>query len=282
VSQALAHSPLFIIGPPRCGSTLLYQVLAEAFDLAYFSNVHELFFGGPAAVERWLNPRRKRKPSDFSSRHGQVKHWAAPSECGSYWYRFFRSKPQYVPGGEEDPEKMQQLRRSMHAMTQAVDVPLLVKNMPCALRLVPLAEALPEALFIVMHRGWLDNAKSLLEVRRKIHGDMNVWWSMEPPGIENLVREPPHVQVVEQVRRIHALIDRDRARIGSARFMDIRYETFRQDVHATLDEVDVFARGRGVQLKRRAASIPETFEAPPSRPEDEGLHASLVDYLNEG
>jgi len=41
VSQALAHSPLFIVGPPRCGSTLLYQVLTEAFDLAYVSNVHE-------------------------------------------------------------------------------------------------------------------------------------------------------------------------------------------------------------------------------------------------
>ena len=32
------YPPVFIIGAPRCGSTLLYKVLTEQFKFSYFSN----------------------------------------------------------------------------------------------------------------------------------------------------------------------------------------------------------------------------------------------------
>ena len=42
--KALEKPPIFIIGPPRSGSTLLYQVLTSYFDLSYFKNLHSKYY----------------------------------------------------------------------------------------------------------------------------------------------------------------------------------------------------------------------------------------------
>ena len=43
--------PLFIIGPPRSGSTLLYQYLARYFDISYFNNYHHKNYMCPSFAE---------------------------------------------------------------------------------------------------------------------------------------------------------------------------------------------------------------------------------------
>ncbi|MFQ5425907.1 MAG: hypothetical protein ACE5EV_02380, partial [Gaiellales bacterium] len=48
-----SRSPaILIVGAPRCGSTLLYQLVARRFDVTYLSNLHCAFFGAPSIVER--------------------------------------------------------------------------------------------------------------------------------------------------------------------------------------------------------------------------------------
>ena len=56
--EKLEYPPIFIIGAPRSGSTLLYQVLTDYFEVGYISNLHAHFFGSPACLERLLHPLR--------------------------------------------------------------------------------------------------------------------------------------------------------------------------------------------------------------------------------
>ena len=48
--SALLWPPVFILGAPRSGSTLLYQVLTEAFDFAYLTNLQGFLAGAACSL----------------------------------------------------------------------------------------------------------------------------------------------------------------------------------------------------------------------------------------
>jgi hypothetical protein len=126
----------------------------------------------------------------------------------------------------------------------------------------PIAHALPEALFLVMHRDPIENARSLLAGRMRRSGDYASWWSAEPPGIEEIRRLSPARQVVEQVRAIEGVIADARTSIGDRRFLDVEYARMCDEPHAVMDEVASFAARHGETLVTRG-EIPERFERPP-------------------
>lgn len=201
--------PTFIIGPPRCGSTLAIQLLTDALDVGYISNAHAQWFGCPAIAEHVLRWTRVRAPSDFSSDLGVTKGAHGPAECGEWWYRFFPRSPAYVDRRNVDPVSGVAFRRSIVALTRAWARPLIVKNLYASLRIHPIAAAVPEAVFVIIRRDESDIAASLLRARRKVHGREDSWFSVEPPNIDELRHLPPERQVLEQVRSIYAVIERD-------------------------------------------------------------------------
>jgi len=253
----LPQVPILILGPPRSGSTLLHQLLVRRFRVGYLSNLHCRLYGGPSLVERALRGRGA-PPGDFTSTHGRTEGRLAPSECGEFWYRFFRRSPQYVPLEEADPGSLRRLRAAVRELARAAGRPLVFKNLLCSLRVRPIATALPEALFLVVRRDEADNARSLLAARRRVHGDEATWWSAQPPDWEELQRLPPQDQVVGQIRAIEALVERDRAELGDDRFLDIRYEALCEDPRTELAGVASFAERHGARLEARA-EVPENF-----------------------
>lgn len=258
--QPLKFPPIFIIGAPRSGSTLLYQSLVEYFDIGFLSNLHCRFFGAPSVVERLLKPAKWNRNPTFHSEHGRVEGLFSPSECGEYWYRFFRRKPQYVSGNDISQQKIENIRSSVKALVSSVNKPVLFKNMNCALRLIPLYKAVPEALFIVTDRDLVDNAISLLNVRRKVYGTYDKWWSMEPPEIDEFIKMPFYKQVVEQVRSINELIDANSQKIGEDRFVYVKYEEFCKDVYGAMGDIEKFLNFHRVNIKRKDCFLPNSFE----------------------
>ncbi len=278
-TTTLPHAPILIVGAPRCGSTLLYQLLVRRFDVTYLSNLHCALFGAPSLVER-LTGGRLLPPDDYESLHGRTLGWAAPSECGPYWYRFFRKYPQYVPLAEADRSKLERLRASCVALTLAGDRPVVFKNLLCSLRLRPIADALPEALFVVVRRDLADHSRSLLAARKHANGNYTQWFSAEPPEIDQLRALPPHEAVVEQIRRLEALIEDDRSAVGQDRFHDVRYEHLCADTVSALDAIATFARDRGASLAHRA-HVPASFDSTSRSTLDPDLERQLQVYLAE-
>jgi hypothetical protein len=276
----LAHPPVFILGAPRCGSTLLYQIMLDHFDLGYISNFHCLFYGAPSLVERLVRPGRWKRPYGFESRHGKVSGWNAPSECGEYWYRFFRRHPHYVPLSAMNEVSLRDLRASMRAIVGTMGKPILFKNLLCALRLGPMIRALPESLFIVVQRDWAETAHSILEARRKLYGNYEEWFSAQPPEVEELKRRPSYEQAVEQIRSIHRLIDEARASAPPARFIDVDYGDLCGDTYATLDRLAAFFESNRVGVAR-GGSVPSSFDIKGGVRIDEDLYRKIKRYLAE-
>jgi hypothetical protein len=279
-AEPLKHPVIFIIGAPRSGSTLLMQLLTDAFDLGYLSNGHCRYFGAPALAEKLMTPLRGRQPSDFDSRHGATSPPYGPSECPDWWYRFFRRQPAYVPLEAAEPARMRRMRRSVAALVDAFDRPVLFKNLFASVRLAPIINHFPEALFILISRDETENARSLLEGRKEVCGSYEAWWSVEPPDAESLRLLPPHCQVVEQVRSIHAQIERDLQQfsVPASKVHRIRYESILDDAGRCLGDVEVFFARNAVPVNRLFAT-PNSFERRRSNRVDPEVESELADYI---
>lgn len=223
--------PTFIIGPPRCGSTLAIQVLTEALEVGFISNAHAPWFGAPAAAEIALRWVRRRVPSDFRSDLGRTEGAHAPSECAAWWYRFFPRSPTYVGPGSLGDEILARFRRSVKALTAASGRPVVFKNLYASLRIHPIVAAIPESIFVVIRRNHEDIAKSLLAARLKEYGGPDRWLSVEPPNIEELRRLPVHLQVLGQARSIYELIASDllSAGVPSRQVLEFEYDALCSD-----------------------------------------------------
>src|SRR6056297_1278708 len=82
-SQPLKHQPVFIIGAPRTGSTILYQALTNLYDVLYIDNLVCRFHRNLFLGFRVSNRIYGAKPhNSFSSYHGRTRGGHSPSECG--------------------------------------------------------------------------------------------------------------------------------------------------------------------------------------------------------
>ena len=102
--RPLKWPPIFIISAPRTGTTLLYQVMINQFELGYLSNLHEFFYGGPSLLQAVAGRFQVKKQVGYKSHHGRSKGLQSPSECGDFWYRFFPHESDIIRLHEACPE----------------------------------------------------------------------------------------------------------------------------------------------------------------------------------
>jgi len=206
----------------------------------------------------------------------------APNECAEWWYRFFRRQPAYVPLDDADIRKMQKMRRSVAALTNAQNKPMLFKNLYATLRLRPIIEYFPESLFVVIERNELENAHSLLEGRRRLYGSYDDWWSVEPPDIASLRTLPAHAQVVEQIRHIRMLIKNDITKSGISlnRIHRVSYEDLCANTNGCLDNFSRFLLGHGITVDR-LFTVPKSFERRADVRIDQETYGALADYVGD-
>lgn len=252
VRSTLSHPPVFFLGAPRSGTTLAMQVITDVFDIGYISNFHCRFFGAPALAEVMFHPIDGRPRSSYSSVHGKTDAPHDPSECGEWWYRFFRRSPRYVDLPSVSERNMACFRGSVASLIHAFRKPVVFKNPHAALRIQPIARYIPEALFIIMEREELDNAHSLLEVRKKVYGTYDKWWSMEPPQFKELEKLSAHEQVVEQIRHIYSTInnDLDISGIAPSNCFTLKYEQLCQDPEKEMERLNQFFKLNKCEVQR--------------------------------
>lgn len=280
--RPLRYPPIFFVGAPRSGSTLMMQAITDALDLGYISNLHCRWYGAPVLAERIFRPTDLRPCSTYRSEHGETKGLFAPAECGEWWYRFFRRTPKYVPLDAVKTDRMRRFRQSIAGLTNAFDKPVLFKNLYASLRIQAIAHYVPESLFIIISRDEVDNAHSLLETRHRVHQDYQRWWSMEPPEIDALRGLPAHEQVVEQIRCIEDVIKRDlnASNVARSRQFFVSYEDFCAHPRSVIDQLREFISINGCYVKR-TGTIPAQFKTRSELRIDRSVYDEMVRYAND-
>jgi len=259
-TESLVHPPVFIIGPPRSGTTLLYQALIARYYFAYFTNFTARFYYAPI-IAFWLAQRLipNKQVGSYTSRYGQTTGWYGPHECGEFWYRWFpRGEHVYVAPGVTHKTYLRELRSEIIGMSRVTRAPVLFKNTYNSMRIAPIIEALPEAFFLVCRRDIVDTAESILKGRERLYGTKERWMGVPPKEIDRILSHPYWQQVVEQVYYIYRQIEKDKQRFAKGRFLDIRYDELCNNPNKILDDIGEFLAMRGLILSKRN-SVPERF-----------------------
>jgi hypothetical protein len=261
-SQARKHEPVFLIGAPRSGSTLLYKTFVDRYRVTYINNLASFFFRticlGTKIAKRFGVGV---PPQGYNFEYGAIDGWGAPNECGAFWYRWFPEGINvYVGSGALSEETQNEIRRQVYAASAIMDSPMVFKNLYNSMRIAPLIECFPKASFIVCLRDPAQNALSLLRGRINQQNDKHNWWSLPPREGDKLLGSHYSRQVAGQVYYINRQVREDMQQFGTDRFVVVPYEEFCGDVHGVLDRVRSFLCARGHIINPRDDEVPSQFE----------------------
>ena len=253
---SLPAAPMFILGAPRTGSTLLYQTLVQSLAVGYLNNAQAMLHGAPLLVARWGGHRPP--GGEFRSDLGLTRGWSGPSEAGAFWYRWFPRDVPHVSDQDVAVGTLLSLRQVVGALTRRLG-PMLFKNLTNSMRIRVLASLFPEARFVVVERDLLWTAQSILLARIQVHGNPTRWWSVRVPGWQRLQALPPEEQVTSQVVEIDRIIDADARLVGAERFLRVRYEDFCGDPAAAIEAIRAHWAAAGGVTPDRRGPAPEAF-----------------------
>ncbi|MGH1362155.1 MAG: sulfotransferase family protein [Calditrichia bacterium] len=253
--------PVFILGPPRSGTTILYQSLIHSYQFSYITNLANRFYMCPVFANLLALRFFGRYRSSFDSRYGFEKGLSSPSESGNIWNRWFpqekRDGYNYTPEGFLKPESQKQVVNIMSNLENRDKTPLLIKNGKSGVRLQVLKDIFPKALFIRIHRNPVDIASSILVKRRRSNQD---WWSVMPKEIDKIRDRGEFEEVVLQVYYIEKNLDTDLRLFPEGNTLSLHYRDLCGNPGQQLEKIGQFLQAKGYPLQRSANPLPGSLK----------------------
>ncbi|MGJ5620534.1 sulfotransferase [Sulfitobacter sp. MF3-043] len=241
----------FIIGPPRSGTTLLYELVTTRFQCGYFTNLAKRLFRVPVAATWLCRTAMRRRRGSFDSVYGELGGNAAPNEAGRIWSHWM---PYAAPYNLDQPGLTPaRIRRKMAAICGIAGQPMVVKNMILQTDFLFLIETFPNAVFLYVERNWADNARSLVKAREdKVSMDGTGWWSLRPPGWKVYAGADPVTQSCAQVMLSHMDIVAHLDKAGrDDRVMKVDYEQLCAQPDTVLEEIETFWTRNAIAVTRK-------------------------------
>lgn len=261
---ALEFAPVFIIGPPRTGSTLLYQLLVRRYRFCYFSNLLNRFPGAPLALAKLSKPFGGFDAGDdFNSRYGDTWGWHSPSQGRECWTAWLPESPNAIEPQAVPTAAKRRIRANVGAMQRICDRPFINKWPPNSVRVRLLEDIFPEALFLRISRATRPTVLSILRGRKDLCQRGSGWFSVKPPGYREIMQQrDPEEQAAWQIAMIEQAIDADVNVVGADRFFQVHYEDLTSRPREVLDMIAAFyQRATGIALRKRC-EVPHRFARP--------------------
>ena len=255
------YPPIFIIGAPRSGTTLLYKVLIEKLNFGYMSNFNAQFYSIPI-VSTWLFKKLINIPDKkgYEFEYGFIPGLTSPSEFGEFWYQWLpKGKNIYVAPLQTHIKDLKEIRVTIGGISYINKSSVIFKNVYNSMRIAPICEAMPNSCFIVCKRDYKETAFSILNARKKITPDYRNWWSLPPKEIDSLFQLDYAEQIAGQIYYTYHQIDTDKLRYGNDKFLEIKYEEFCRDVPAAIEIIRYFLEKNGTTIEYKG-DVPKTFE----------------------
>ena len=248
---------VFIIGPPRSGSTIVYQIITSLLNVSYVDNLANLarynpYFG--LRLSQRLYPTRSHK--SYTSNFGQTSKDGlhAPAEA-LFFYKWFPKDRHYTELSDLSPDQLSEFRQTVYAMINQSNRALVIKNLSFSLRLQVLKEVIPGARYIVVRRNPLYTVQSLLQAMRKSNVPEDKVWGILPKDFKMLEGLDLYEKVVKQVNLIEKQIYNDLKSMPEENILYIDYEKLGTVLELVMGEVMTLC-GPGVK-RRPTVPLPE-------------------------
>lgn len=223
---ATAPGPIFILGAPRTGSTILYQMLVAGYELPYISNATNGMFAEIPIVGFSLQAPWTRFDRILArSAYGKVDGPMQPSEGSAVMRRWFGGgHPSEIVSAEPLPSAVAHMQSTFAAASALFGKPVVIKNAWNCFRIAALGRLLPQASFVWIRRDIAASALSDLAARYATKNDPNEWNSATPRNIEELRKRPYWEQVVENQFEFSRAISEAFAALPPIRCAELWYE----------------------------------------------------------
>lgn len=211
-TKKLDLNPVFIVGAPRTGSTILYQVLTNNCDITYIDNLmckwhRNIIFG------YWLSRKRfsNRPHENFDSEYGDTNKYSqhAPSECGKFWYRWLSRRDHYADLNNISEQGLRGMQKNINLLMSFSGKPVIFKNLNAGQRLKIISDIFPNAKIIYIKREAKYVVLSVLNARKKNNIPEHVWWGIKPKNFRELLSLEEKKMVSSQITSIEKQINKD-------------------------------------------------------------------------
>jgi hypothetical protein len=200
--------PIFIVGPHRSGTTLLYEVLGRHPDLGYFNRQDRRFPGAPR-MAAWLT---------------RLSGHDRPREAQPVWDRFKRGGDDTMTAEHATPDVSVWFRRRVATTLRLRGAPRFVAKYPrLSLRLDWLDAIFPDALFVHVQRDWRAVVNSTVNRQAKRRRRGGGWFGVHHPGWEEMGELPMEVVATRQFVAVTETLEAAAQRFAG-RLFPLRYE----------------------------------------------------------
>jgi len=241
----LKHQPIFIIGAPRTGSTILYQIITNQLNVLYFNNLicriyHNTFLGF------WMSKLifKGSAHNCFKSIYGNTSKCGmiAPSECGQFWYKWLPTDKHYIDNADISEEMIDQIRDEITGLINYFDRPIVFKNLNAGQRLKLIKMCFPDAKLIFIKRNPLHTAQSILKAKRKLGIPEGTFWGIMPKNVSELKKLGAYEQIVKQIYYIEKQIVQDIQQFDSSNILIMKYTDLNYPYHEMIDSCRIFIK----------------------------------------
>lgn len=258
---------LFILGPPRSGTTLVSQLIQASQVFCTLTNLAAYFWKAPALglmLSSLLEMRDGDTTTDFKSLRGVTRDLWEPHEFGYFWSRWFDlgQDTHCLDRAARAKVDTQGLVRSIVAMQSVQRRPLAFKNNTWfSFQADLLAEIFPRAVFVSCSRDPYYIAQSIWMQRIDLYADPARWWSVRPPDYAEIVHLPPLEQVARQAVSIEITTNNTLAKIEPARIIRADYRDVVREPRKLVAEAVAAVLGQNAVADVQFDKMPQCFEA---------------------
>jgi hypothetical protein len=245
------YPPVFLVGVPRSGTTVVYLHLVNAFKFSYFPNISNKYSDAVLFSSLWGRLFYRYKPT-YQSRYGIIEGYMAPCDGWEIFHRWF---PRYDLSTPVNSRGLYELKNIVKLLEILFHAPFINKNNNNGVRIDYLSELFPNSIFIYIKRNIPDTVSSILEGRKNNNIRLKDWWGAVPPRFYNKEFSSELEKVVCQVWDVNNYIKETLEKIPAARRIEVSYEKFCKNPTMIREQIKEKYLHLGVKLKKRKQHI---------------------------
>ena len=251
------YPPLFIVGPPRSGTTLIYLYLINKLQLGYFPNISK---NHPRACVSYaiIGKLFHRYRATYNNSFGIVEGAMSPSDGWEIFHRWF---PRYDYTKSVELDDLFELRNVVRLFESIFHAPFANKNNSNSVRIKYLSRLFPGAIFIHVMRDIESSVMSLLESRQKHNIKIDEWWGVPPPQFADMKFSKELKRAVCQIWGVNAFIQSSLSQLQAENWYSVSYEHFCERPQDLMEWLSSAYTNAGITLGSRSLSLGQGFQA---------------------
>jgi hypothetical protein len=236
---------IILLGLPRSGSTLTYQVLIHSLRPHYLSNFGNLLFQLPLTSGLVSAYLCRNHHSTFKSNQGMVDGLCGPAEGLAYWRYWYGFS---LDEREEFQSRPAAIRRRKRYLNRVLSIlssnnrPVVTGYLGHTLAASKVRQEFPEAVIVRLHRDPLSNAISLLQSRR---AQSTSWFSLYPKECLSSTGRGEYDEVASQVYWLNRRLDKE---LSDSNVFHCHYEELCKNPSRIVEDLVTFCNKRGMTL----------------------------------